>query len=50
LDPWSLNEGQRPKSGKLKLHDVILGGKSIGSNQKKKAQRLQKLMVWRTKM
>jgi hypothetical protein len=36
LDPWSLDEGQRPKSGKLKLHDVILEGKSIGSNKKKK--------------
>jgi hypothetical protein len=32
LDPWSLNEGQRAKNGKLKLHEVILEGKSIGSN------------------
>jgi hypothetical protein len=35
LDPWSLDEAQRPKSGKLKLHDAILEGKSIASNKKK---------------
>jgi hypothetical protein len=38
LDPWPLDEGQRPRSGKLKLHDVILEGKSIGSNQKKSSK------------
>ncbi len=37
MDPWPLNEGWRPKSDKsrLNLHDTILEGKSIGSNQKK---------------
>jgi hypothetical protein len=36
LDPWTLDEGPRPKSGKLRLnlHGTILEGKSIGLNPK----------------
>jgi len=36
LDPRPLDEGPRPKSGKLRLnlHGIILEGKSIGCNQK----------------
>jgi hypothetical protein len=38
LNPWSLDEGPRPKSGKssLNIHDVILEVKSIGLDQKRK--------------
>jgi hypothetical protein len=38
LDPQPLDESPTPKSNKsrLDLHDSILAGKSIGSNQKKK--------------
>jgi hypothetical protein len=38
LDPWPLDEGPRPKSGKskLNLHGAILEGKSIGLNCTKK--------------
>jgi hypothetical protein len=34
LDPWTLDECPRPKSGKLRLnlHGTILEGKSIGLN------------------
>jgi hypothetical protein len=33
LDPWPLDEGQRPKLQiKANLHGSILEGKSIGSN------------------
>jgi hypothetical protein len=41
LDPWPLDEGPRPKSGKLRLnlHGIILQGKSIGSNQKKEKEK-----------
>jgi hypothetical protein len=37
LDPWPLDEGPRPKSGKsrVNLHGTILEGKSIGSDPKK---------------
>jgi hypothetical protein len=53
LDPWSLDEGLRPKSGKLRLnlHDTILEGKSIGSNTQKKKEKLKgELLIWRTKV
>jgi hypothetical protein len=47
LDPWSLDEGLRPKSGKpsLNLHDNILEGKSIGyeTKGKKKGQKKPKV-------
>jgi hypothetical protein len=38
LDPWPLDEGPRPKSGKsrLNLHGTILEGKSIGLNPPQK--------------
>jgi len=36
LDPWPLDEGPRPKSGKSKLHGTIPEGKSIGSDPKEK--------------
>jgi hypothetical protein len=41
LDPHPLDEGSRPKSGKLRLnwHGPILEGKSIGSNLKKKKEK-----------
>jgi len=41
LDPWPLDEGSRPKSGKLRLnlYDTILEGKSIDSGQKQRVQR-----------
>jgi hypothetical protein len=41
LDPHPLDEGSRPKSGKLRLnwHGPILEGKSIGSNLKKKRKK-----------
>jgi hypothetical protein len=44
LDPWSLDEGLRPKSGKpsLNLHDNILEGKSIGYETKGKKKRTKK--------
>jgi hypothetical protein len=34
LDPWSLDEGPRPKSGKLRqnLHGTIFKGKLTGSD------------------
>jgi hypothetical protein len=37
LDPWPLDEGPRPKSGKsrLNLHGTILEGKSIDLNPTK---------------
>ncbi len=39
-NPWPLDEGPKPKSGKLKLiHGTILGGKSIGSDPNKRPQR-----------
>jgi hypothetical protein len=36
LNPWPLDEGPRPKSGKsrLNLHGTILEGKSIDLEQK----------------
>jgi hypothetical protein len=39
--PWPLDEGPRPKSGKsrLNLHGTILEAKSIGWDQKNRAQR-----------
>jgi hypothetical protein len=41
LDPQSLDEDPRPKSGKsrLNLDGTILKGKSIGSNPQKKAKK-----------
>jgi len=41
LDPGPLDEGPRPKSGKLRLnpHGTILEGKSIVSDPKKRAPR-----------
>jgi hypothetical protein len=38
LDPWPLDEGPRPKSGKsrLNLRGTILEGKSNGPKQKEK--------------
>jgi hypothetical protein len=44
LNPWPLDEGPRPKSGKsrLNLHGTILEGKSIGLNPKKKKKRAKK--------
>ncbi len=41
MDPWTFDEGWRPKSDKsrLNLRATILEGKSIGSNQKKKQKR-----------
>jgi len=40
-DPWPLDEGPRPKSGKsrLNLHGAILEENSIGSNQKNRAKK-----------
>jgi len=50
LDPWPLDEGPRPKSGKSmqNLHDTIFKGKSIGSDFKKSLKGY--LTIWRTKM
>ncbi len=50
LDPWPLDEGPRPKSGKsrLNLHGSILDRKSINSDQKKELK--GDLMIQRTKM
>jgi hypothetical protein len=51
-----LDEGSRPKSGKLRLnlHGTILEGKSIGSDPKKERKKKKELrgelMIWRTKM
>jgi hypothetical protein len=47
LDPRPLDEGSRPKSGKLRLnwHGPILEGKSIGSNLKKKRKKKGELMI-----
>ncbi len=41
LDPWPLDEGPRPKSGKsrLNLHGTILEGKSIGLDPQKKLKK-----------
>jgi hypothetical protein len=41
LDPWPLNEGPRPRSGKLRLnlHGTILEGKSIGLDPPKRLKR-----------
>ncbi len=41
MDPWPLDVGPRPKSGKsrLNLHGTILKGKSIGLNQKTNKQK-----------
>jgi hypothetical protein len=41
LDPWPLDESQRPKSGKLglNLHGSILEGKSIDLNNRKELKR-----------
>jgi hypothetical protein len=63
LDPWPLDEGPKPKSGKswLNLHGTILEGKSIGSHRKKKKKKKKKrkkkkkssqreLMIWKLKM
>jgi hypothetical protein len=46
-----LDEGPKPKSGKLRLnlHGMILEGKSIGWEKKKRAKE-RKLMIWKTKM
>jgi hypothetical protein len=46
LDPWPLDEGRRPKSGKsrLNLHGTILEGKWIGSDQKKEL--IQVLVIY----
>jgi hypothetical protein len=50
LDPWPLDEGPRPKSGKLRLnlHGTISEGKSIGLGQKRKFK--GEIMIWRTKI
>jgi hypothetical protein len=47
LDPRPFDEGPRPKSGKLRLnlHGIILEGKSIGSNQKRKRKRKVKMIA-----
>ncbi len=44
MDPWPLDVGPRPKSGKsrLNLHGTILKGNSIGLNQKNKLKRARK--------
>jgi hypothetical protein len=44
LDPWLLDEGSTPKSGKLRLnlHGTILEGNSIGSDPQKKRKRKEK--------
>ncbi len=41
LDPWCLDEGPRPRSGKLRqnLHGTIFEGKSIDSDQKQRANK-----------
>jgi hypothetical protein len=51
LDPRPLDEGPRPKSGKLmlNLHGTILEGKSIGLDLKGKDLNGER-MIWRTKM
>jgi hypothetical protein len=43
LDPWLLDEGPRPKSGKsrLNLHGTILEENSIGSNPQIKEKKLK---------
>jgi hypothetical protein len=43
-DPWSLDEGPRPKSGKsrLNLHGTIFEGKSIGSNHNQKGAKKER--------
>ncbi len=50
LDPRPLDEDPTPIEIKLRchLHDTILEGNSIGSDQKLELK--GKLMVWRTKM
>jgi hypothetical protein len=49
LVPMPLDEGPRPKSGKLRLnlHGTCFGGKSIGSDQKTLLK--WELLIWRTK-
>jgi hypothetical protein len=44
LDPWHLDEGPIPKSGKLRLnlHGTNLEGKSIGFKPKKKKKKTLK--------
>jgi len=51
LDPRPLDEGPRPKSGKLRLnlHGTILEGKSISLGPKGKGLKGE-LVIWRTKM
>jgi hypothetical protein len=41
LDPWCLDEGPRPRSGKSRknLHGTIFEGKSIDSDTKQRAQK-----------
>jgi hypothetical protein len=41
LDPWPLDQGPRPKSGKsrLNLYAIILERKSIGSPKQTKKQK-----------
>ncbi len=50
LDPWPLDEGPRPKSGKsrLNLHGSILERKLVDSDQKKEVK--GELMIRSTKM
>jgi hypothetical protein len=50
LDPWPLDEGPRPKSGKsrLNLHGRILERKSVNSDFKKELK--GELMIRSTKM
>jgi len=50
LDPWPLDEGPRPKSGKSKpnLHGTIFLRISIGWVQKNSAK--GEFMIWRIKM
>ncbi len=48
LVPMPLEEGPRPKSGKLKLNMApVLEGKSIGSDQNTMLK--GELLIWRTK-
>ncbi len=48
LNPWPLDESQRPKDGKLRLnlHGTILEGKNSIQTQNLKGE----LTIWKTKM
>jgi hypothetical protein len=52
LDPWPLDEGERPKSGKIEAKPTWhhFGVKINWFEPKKKRSPKGELMIWRTKM